>query len=255
MVELRNALKDYSVVLLSAGVGKRMGKIGKKIPKSLCMIGSKTIIEDIILKLKSRGLRELNIILGYKHKMILNELANFKDLKINYVKIKDYKKNGSVFSFYNFFKIWKKLKIKKPVLMLHSDIIFDINFLDNLILSKKENLIGVRKVNKGRLKPNNFVIEAHKDGQVKKICQFKNLKKSSMEIICINKFSIRCFKQIIVFLKNYFIKFGSKETWEYPLSDFLKEGKEKIFSLPNQKYYWINVNSRADLSLARSANE
>tara|TARA_B100001057_G_C22850729_1_gene950866 strand:+ start:1592 stop:2359 length:768 start_codon:yes stop_codon:yes gene_type:complete len=252
MVKLTNALKDYSVVILSAGMGRRMGKIGKKIPKSLCVISKKTIISDIILKLRSRGLKELNIILGYKHKMILDEINNFRNLKINYVKIKDFKKNGSVFSFYNFHKIWKKSKIKKPVIMLHSDIIFDLKFLDNLILSKKQNIIGVRKVKKKELKPNSFVIEADKRGQVNKIGKSKSLKNSNMEIICINKFSSKCFIRIINFLKEYFLINGTDETWEYPLSTFLNKKKEKIFSLRNQTYNWINVNSYSDLIFARN---
>ena len=35
MVKLKVSLKNYSVVLLSAGIGRRLGKIGKNKPKSI----------------------------------------------------------------------------------------------------------------------------------------------------------------------------------------------------------------------------
>ena len=34
----------------------------------------------------ARGLKEVNIVVGYKYKKILNELKKFKDLKVNYIK-------------------------------------------------------------------------------------------------------------------------------------------------------------------------
>ena len=76
-----------------------------------------------------KGLKELNIILGYKHNMILKELKKIKSIKINYIKMKDYINTGSVYSLYNFKKLWLKKK-QKPILMFHTDIIFDPRYLE-----------------------------------------------------------------------------------------------------------------------------
>ena len=63
MVKLEDSLEKYSVVLLSAGRGKRIGKIGKKMPKCLIQIDKQTIISNLIKTLKLRGLKELNLVL------------------------------------------------------------------------------------------------------------------------------------------------------------------------------------------------
>ena len=108
MVELNEPLKNFSVVFLSAGRGFRLGKLGKKKPKCLIDINGKTIILRLIEILTLKGLKELNIILGYKHNMILKELKKIKSIKINYIKMKDYINTGSVYSLYNFKKLWLK---------------------------------------------------------------------------------------------------------------------------------------------------
>ena len=90
-----NSLEEFSVLLLSAGRGYRIGKIGKKIPKSLIRINSKTILSRIISYLILKGIKEVNIVVGYKYKQIVKELNCYRGLKVNYIKIKDYVKNGS----------------------------------------------------------------------------------------------------------------------------------------------------------------
>ena len=117
-------LEDYFIILLSAGAGERMGKIGKNKPKSLLKVGNFTVLKFILSTLKARGAKEINIILGYKYKKILTELKSFKGINIRYLVIKDFINNGSVFSLYKSKKLWIKNK-KKFVLMMHTDLVFD----------------------------------------------------------------------------------------------------------------------------------
>ena len=62
MDKLSKALQSYSVVILAAGTGSRMGKLGKIKPKTLFKIKNETILKNIIKKLQLRGLKEINII-------------------------------------------------------------------------------------------------------------------------------------------------------------------------------------------------
>ena len=57
-------LGKFSIVLLSAGIGKRIGKIGKAQPKCLLKINGKSLIKKIINELKKREAKEINLILG-----------------------------------------------------------------------------------------------------------------------------------------------------------------------------------------------
>lgn len=249
MVALNN-LGKFSVLLLSAGRGSRLGKTGKIVPKSLLKIGNKTILHRIINYLTSRGLKELNIVVGYKYKAIINELHKFKDLKVNYIKIKDYVNNGSSFSWFKFQSLWNKKK--KPLLIMHTDIVFDPRHIDNIITSKKENIIGIKKEKKIKLKEKSFVAQVNKKMEVTKIGLNKEVTKPYGEITCINRFSIKSSNKIFKFMKDYFEINGSGMTWEYILSDFIQfQSNEKIFILKNQIFKWVNVNTLKDLSAAK----
>ena len=248
MDKLSKALQNYSVVILAAGTGSRMGKLGKIKPKALFEIKNETILKNIIKKLQLRGLKEINIILGFKYKLILKEIRNIKNLKFFYIKMKDFINTGSVYSFYKFKDIWLKFK-RKPIIMLHADIFFDIKYLDNLLLSNKENLIGVKKETKQKLKKNSFVLEHDDKLRVKKIDLYKKSNNSNQQIICINKFSAKFYLEFLVFLKQYFKKNSKNITWEYPLSEFLT--KKKTYIIQNQKFSWFNINTLQDLNNAK----
>ena len=114
-------LKNYFILLLSAGTGSRMGQIGKKQPKSLIMFNNETIITKLIKHLKDRGAKEINIILGYKYKKILNELKYLK-IRINYLVIKDFNNTGSVYSLYKSYNLFKMNKKK------YSNVTYRFNF-------------------------------------------------------------------------------------------------------------------------------
>jgi len=53
-----NNLKNYSILILAAGRGRRMKSIGKKSPKCLIKIGDNTLIEILIKNLKRYGAKE-----------------------------------------------------------------------------------------------------------------------------------------------------------------------------------------------------
>ena len=86
-------------------------------------------MKNIFLILRSRGAREVNLVLGYKYKKVLNEAKSFKGLKIRYMVVDDYINNGSAYSLYKSENLRKNNK-KKLILMLHTDLIFDPRFLE-----------------------------------------------------------------------------------------------------------------------------
>ena len=74
-------LNNYFIILLSAGLGSRMGKVARNTPKSILKIGKTTPLDLLVEKLKTRGAKEINVILGFKYKKILKKLKNTKTLK------------------------------------------------------------------------------------------------------------------------------------------------------------------------------
>ena len=45
-------LNDYLVVIFAAGIGKRLGKLGKEKPKSLLKINKQALIDRLVLNLQ-----------------------------------------------------------------------------------------------------------------------------------------------------------------------------------------------------------
>jgi len=244
-----NSINKYSYVILSAGVGSRLGKLGTTTPKCLIQINKKNIIQNILDLLIKIGVKEVSIGIGFKAEKIKKKLKNFKKIKIKYYKIQNFKKNGSVYTLYKFKRLW--FKKKKSVIMLHSDIIFDEKFLLNIIKSKKKNIVGVKKINKNLIKKKGFTVSINKKFELNEINHNFNMKKTYGEIICINKFSSKFFSSLLNYLKGQFMLGRSIETWEWLLSDFIKMRREKVHILKNQVYRWVNMNTFSDYLKAK----
>jgi len=249
MAALKN-LSQFSVLLLSAGSGTRLGSKGKKTPKSLLRINSTTILSRLVSQLISNGLKEINIVVVYKYKKILKELSKFDSLKVNYIRIKDYVKNGSAFSWFKFKNLWNKKK--KPLIIMHTDIILDKRYIENIIKSRSSNIIGVKKQSRIKLKKKSFVAQVNNKMKINAIGLNQIIKKNYGEIICVNKFSVKVANKIFKFMKKYFKINGSNMTWEFIINDFIKYNNvDKIYTIKNQVYKWVNVNTAKDLALAK----
>ena len=242
------SVNKYSFVILSAGTGSRLGKIGSNTPKCLVQINKKKIIQNIIELLISIGAKEVFIGVGFKSQKIKEELKKFNKIKVIYYKINDFKKNGSVYTLYKFKNLWNK---KKNIIMLHSDIIFDKKYLINILKSKKKNIIGVKKIGKTFRKEKSFMAKINKKFELNNIDYNCNLNNPYGEIICINKFSSKFFLQLLNFFRSKFSFGRNKETWEWLLSDFLQITNEKVFVLKNQNFRWINMNTFSDYVYAK----
>jgi|TARA_B110001450_G_scaffold256132_1_gene285579 choline kinase len=63
-------------IVLAAGQGSRMGEATKTLPKPLMEFGRSSIISRLIRQLLSRNVQEINIVVGYMHELIREEVAS-----------------------------------------------------------------------------------------------------------------------------------------------------------------------------------
>ena len=242
-------LSNTEIVLLSAGIGKRLGKIGKIKPKSLIKIGNKTLIFRLIEILKKRKAEKINILVGYKSNLIKKELKKIDNIKFNFVSIKDYKKHGHAFTWYKYKQYWSK---KNSFLLIHTDIIFNEKLLDNIILSNSKNIVGVKSLGKNKLKDKTFVVKSNKQNYIERINYIEDMSDFSSEIVGINKLSKKMMGQLFDFMK---IKFKTKRnkflSWEQVLDMFIVEKKPLIKALNKQFLPWVNINIIADIKKAK----
>ena len=218
-------ISKHSVVLLSAGVGRRLGKLGISKPKCLLKFKKTTLLEEIIITLQKRKVKEISIILGY------------------FIKITNYKKNGHGCSWHAFKDIWSINR--RPILLMHTDIIFNPLYLDNIIKSKKKNIIGIHS-NKKKFKEKSFLIQVDNNNQIKNINYKSKIKNPVAEVIGINKISSFTAENIFAFMDKYLVKNNKRLSWEIVISKYIKKTHDSLFILKNQDFFWRNINFESD---------
>ena len=244
-------ISKYSVVLLSAGIGRRLGKLGTSHPKCLLKINNTTLIEAIISNLQKKKVNEISIIVGYKSKMIIDKLKKYRKIKFNFIKITNYKKNGHGCSWHAFKDVWSINR--RPIILMHTDIFFDPQYLDNIIKSKQKNIIGIHS-NKSLYKKKSFLVNTNN----KKIIDidYKNKITSSVgEVIGINKISSVTAANIFTFMDKFLVKNNKRLSWEIVLDKYIKATGDSLFVLKNQLFFWRNVNFKSDLLFINKYDE
>ena len=241
-------LKNYLVVIFAAGIGKRLGKLGQKQPKSLLEVNNKALIDRLILSLKKLGAIKIFIMVGYKFELIKNHIKRKNHKNIKFVKVENFHKNGHALTWFKVKNYWKKKK--KPLIFLHSDIILDQKFLKNIVMSKKKNVIGIKSKFNHMFKPESLVVKA-KGNVIEKIDFKKKIKSPEGEIIGINKFSLNTMQNIFNYMEKFFNKKNYGISWELFLNEYIREKKDKFYIIKNQKFNWININKLKDFNTAK----
>ena len=238
-------LKNYSILLLSAGIGRRLGKLGINTPKCLLKIKEKRIIEYLIEHLQKRKVKEISIVVGYKSKMIIDALKRFKKIKFNFIKINNYKKNGHAVSWHSYKNMWEKKK--NPILLFHTDIFFDPAYIDNIVKSKKDNIIGIHSNNKD-YKKKSVLVYTDDYSLITKIGFREKKIKAKGEVLGINKISKKTSKNLFSFMDKFLTKKNKKLNWEFMLNEYIKinRNNESFFSLSSQNFFWTNLNFKKD---------
>lgn len=127
------------IVLLLAGIGKRLGEITKHKNKSLIELLDKPLIGHLLDRLVSNNQKEVLIIIGYKGKGIVNYIdSNYKgifDLKI--VENKKYREANNMYS------VWcaKEYLKGKEFIICNGDIILNKFILKEIVKSNEKSEI------------------------------------------------------------------------------------------------------------------
>ena len=108
-----------TVMILAAGLGKRMGHYTKKNPKPLIKIGNETLIENTIKKLENNKFNKIVINIFYLKDKIKKKLKNKFKTKIIFSEEKTLlNTGGGIKNALNFLK-------RKEFFVINSDIIWE----------------------------------------------------------------------------------------------------------------------------------
>ena len=229
-----------------------MGKIGKRKPKSLLKLNNFLLIDYLINFLSSKNFKYINMVVGFQHMQIKKHLSKFKDIKINFIKINNFKTNGHGMSWFAYKKYF--FKNKRKTIIIHADVLLHKKYFENIIRSNYPDIIGVQNVEKCSNKEAFYIRE-----QKKYIAEIKNknlIKKPKGIVIGLNKVSINTMKKIFTFMDIFFKKKANKKlSWENVLNAFIFKNPKIFKILNNQKYNWVNINKKKDLIIARKLSK
>jgi len=84
-------------VIISAGIGSRLWKTTKQVPKTLLPYKNGTILSTIIEQLKQAGITELIIVVGFKKNYIVDYLQkNPQSLPVTFVENLEWEKGNAL---------------------------------------------------------------------------------------------------------------------------------------------------------------
>ena len=125
-------------VIFCGGLGTRLGNITKNLPKPMIKVGEKPFLEHLIIQLKKNGIKNLFLLVGYKHEKIKSYFGNGKDFNINikYSYLPYKAKTGS-----RLFQIKDKLKEKFILLYCDNYSSLNIHKLNSEFTKQKKSIL------------------------------------------------------------------------------------------------------------------
>ena len=192
------------VILLNSGMGTRLGDLTKNNPKSMVKINeNETIFSRAISILSKFDINEFIITTGYLND-ILKEYAikNFPDVNFTFV-------HNPVYDKTNYIKSIDLIgDIEEDVILLHGDLVFEVETAEKIINSKKSSVVV------------DSTIPIPKDDFKAKIVD------SHVKYIGVDYFN----DDAISCQPFYFLRNEDWKIWKNKIRDFCSEGNTNVYA-------------------------
>lgn len=212
----------YPVIILAGGIGSRLGKLTKKIPKALIKINGKPFIYYQLKLLSKTGIKEVILCIGYLGYQIKKYVGNGKKFNLNVKYSFEKKLLGTGGAVKNAFSL-----IKKDFFIMYGDTYLPVNLIkiqDKYIRLKSKALITIYK-NQNKLDKSNVFFNG------KNIIYNKNNYLKKMKYIEYG---------VSILSKKIFKYFNNKK--KFDLSDvfyFLSKKKMLNYYIVKKRFYEI----------------
>jgi 2-aminoethylphosphonate-pyruvate transaminase len=124
-------------VILAAGEGIRLGPLGKEIPKGMLRLGTRTIIEESIIRLGRAGIERVLVVTGHLSEQF-RVLTEVFPRTVALAHNEEYRSGGSLSTLVASFD-----HIEGDFLVLESDIVYEQRALDAVVGSTDGSMVLV----------------------------------------------------------------------------------------------------------------
>jgi choline kinase len=127
-------------VILAAGVSRRLRPLTNSRPKCLLPVGDRTILDHQMRALKSVGIRDVCMVLGYRREQILEHLAaNHRDVRITPVINHDFFDTNTAHSMW----LARSFLASGDAVCLNGDVLFPPRLLRRVVEADPEGSLAV----------------------------------------------------------------------------------------------------------------
>lgn len=239
------------VIILAAGMGKRLGELTQNNTKCMIRVNGVTLIERVLTQFSKLDLKKVIMVIGYKGDELRNFIGDsYKGLPIEYITNPIYDKTNNIYSL----SLAKEQLQQDDTLLIESDLIFEDRVLDKILSDPYPNIALVAKYESWMdgtvvmLDNNNNILNF----VTKKAFNFDH-KESYYKTVNIYKFSKEFSRtHYVPFLKAYINALGSNEYYEQVLRVIALLDKPDLKALPLNGEKWYEIDDIQDLDNAET---
>ena len=238
-------------IILSAGMGRRLGKYTEHNTKCMVPVNGTLLIDRLLTQLSRLKLNRVIIVVGYKGEKLMDYVGHtYGDLKIEYVTNPVYDKTNNIYSL----ALAKRQLQEDDTLLVESDLIFENGIFEILLESPYPNLALVSKYETWmdgtmvRIDEDNNIInfitkDAFKYNEASNYYKTMNVYKFSKDFSS---------TKYVPFLDAYCKVEGNNEYYENVLRiiSFLNSHELKALPIPDKK--WYEIDDKQDLDIAEA---
>lgn len=239
------------VIILAAGMGKRLGELTKNNTKCMIRVNGVTLIERVLTQFSKLDLKKVIMVIGYKGEELQEFIGDsYKGLPIEYIMNPIYDKTNNIYSL----SLAKEHLLQDDTLLIESDLIFEDSVLDKILSDPYPNIALVAKYESWM---DGTVVMLDKKNNIlnfvtKKAFNFDH-KDSYYKTVNIYKFSKEFSRtHYVPFLRAYINALGCNEYYEQVLRVITLLDKPDLKALPLQGEKWYEIDDIQDLNNAET---
>lgn len=239
------------VIILAAGMGKRLGELTKNNTKCMIQVNGKTLIERALTQFSALDLKKIIMVIGYKGDELRGFLGDsFNGLPIEYIINPIYDVTNNIYSLF----LAKEQLQQDDTLLIESDLIFEDRVLEKVLSDPYPNIALVAKYESWM---DGTVVMLDNDNNIlnfvtKKAFNFDH-KDSYYKTVNIYKFSKEfSITHYVPFLNAYINSLGKNEYYEQVLRVIALLDKPDLKALPLSGEKWYEIDDIQDLNNAES---
>ena len=233
-------------IILAAGIGRRLGKITRDIPKCMVPINGTPIIESAVKNLLKAGIEDIILVVGHGKEVLINFLKErFPKANFEFVENTDYSRTNNIYSLY----LARDFFGRDDTVLLESDILFEFEVLERLLADRREVLAVVDKYKSWM---EGTVVKLDEEDNItafipKEFFDYRELDEY-YKTVNIYRFSAEYMKDVYLpFLEAYIKVLGRNEYYELVLRVISSLERANIKALKLQREKWYEIDTTEDI--------